>query len=163
MSKRNKVHPRRKMSKKQKIVIWIVSILLFMVLGYCTAVFSNIPFIKKWREIYIETAMTTGKHQWLATAFIPGYIIDDVMSSAMEEQALQDSLESKWESEEIEINTPATNNHTEEKLFYEKFWEVDKNSLETYMSDKGISTYKDLLIENLDGSVNITTTFGEKI
>ena len=163
MSKRNKVHPRRKMSKKQKIVIWIVSILLFMVLGYCTAVFSNIPFIKKWREIYIETAMTTGKHQWLATAFIPGYIIDDVMSSAMEEQALQDSLESKWESEEIEINTPATNNQTEEKLFYEKFWEVDKNSLETYMSDKGISTYKDLLIENLDGSVNITTTFGEKI
>ena len=31
------------------------------------------------------------------------------------------------------------------------------------MSDNGISTYKNLLIENLDGSVNITTTFGEKI
>ena len=47
MTKKNKVHQRRQMSKKQKIVIWIVSILLFMVLGYCTAVFSNIPFIKK--------------------------------------------------------------------------------------------------------------------
>ncbi len=47
MAKRNKVHPRRKMSKKQKIIIWIVSILLFLVMGYCTAVFSNIPFIKK--------------------------------------------------------------------------------------------------------------------
>ena len=78
MTKKNKVHQRRKMSKKQKIIIWIVSILMFMILGYCTAVFSNIPFIKKWRDIYIETAMTTGKHQWLATAFIPGYIIDDV-------------------------------------------------------------------------------------
>ena len=161
MSKRNKAHQRRKMSKKQKIVIWIVSILLFLVLGYCTAVFSNIPFIKKWRGIYIETAMTTGKHQWLATAFIPGYIIDDVMRPALEEQAKQDALESKWESGKIEIN--ATKPKTEEELFYEKFWEVDKAKLETYMSDKGISTYKNLLIENLDGSINITTTFGEKI
>ena len=163
MSKRNKVHQRRKMSKKQKIIIWVVSILLFIVLGYCTAVFSNIPFIKKWRGIYIETAMTTGKHQWLATAFIPGYIIDDVMRPALEEQALQESLESKWEPEEIEINTTTQNNQTEEELFYEKFWEVDKKLLEAYMSDKGISSYEDLLIENLNGSVNITTTFGEKI
>ena len=161
MSKRNKVHQRRKMSKKQKIIIWIVAILMFLVLGYCTAVFSNIPFIKKWRGIYIETAMTTGKHQWLATAFIPGYIIDDVMRPALEEQALQDELQSKWESEKIEINT--TKPQSEEELFYEKFWEVDKQSLKTYMSDKGISTYENLLIENLNGSINITTTFGEKI
>ena len=162
MTKKNKVHQRRKMSKKQKVVIWIVSILLCMVLVYCTAVFSNIPFIKKWREIYIETAMTTQKHQWLATAFIPGYIVDDVMEAAREGQAIQDDLESKWE-EEIVINTATPNKQTEEELFYEKFWEVDKTKLETYMSDKGISTYEDLLIENLDGSVNITTTFGEKI
>lgn len=161
MSKRNKVHPRKKMSKKQKIAIWIVSILMFFVLGYCTAVFSNIPFIKKWRGIYIETAMSTGNHQWLATAFIPGYIIEDVMRPAWEEQALQDALKSKWETEKIEINN--TKPKTDEELFYEKFWEVDKKLLKTYMSDNGISTYKDLLIENLDGSINITTTFGEKI
>ena len=161
MSKRNKVHQRRKMSRKQKIIIWIVSILLFLTLGYCTAVFSNIPFIKKWRGLYIETAMTTGKHQWLATAFIPGYIIDDVMRPALEEQAKQDALESKWESERIEIDS--TKPKTEEEHFYEKFWEVDKKSLETYMFDKGISTYNDLLIENLNGSINITTTYGEKI
>ena len=105
--------------------------------------------------------MTTGKHQWLATAFIPGYIIDDVMRPALEEQALQDELQSKWESEKIEINT--TKPQSEEELFYEKFWEVDKQSLKTYMSDKGISTYENLLIENLNGSINITTTFGEKI
>lgn len=161
MSRRNKAHPRRKMSKKQKIMIWTVSIVLSMVLLYCTAVFSNIPFIKKWRDIYIETAMTTGKHQWLATAFIPGYIIDDVMRTAQEEQALQGELESKWESDKIEINT--TTSQTEKELFYEKFWEVDKQSLETYMSDNGISSYEDLLIENLNDRVNITTTFGEKI
>lgn len=161
MSRRNKTHEKRKMSKKQKIIIWIVSILMFMVMGYCTAVFSNIPFIKKWREIYIETAMTTGKHQWLATAFIPGYIVDDVMEQAKKEQALQDDLESQWGSGKIEITTP--NVQTEEEMFYEKFWEVDKTKLETYMSEKGISTYEDLLIENLDDSADIATTFGEKI
>lgn len=162
MSKRKKVHHRRKMSKKQKVIIWIVSMMLFVVLGYCTAVFSNIPFIKKWRGIYIETAMTT-RHQWLATAFIPGYIIDDVMEQAMEEQSVQNDLESKWELEAIQLDTTTSNNQTEKELFYEKFWEVDKELLETYMSDNGISTYEDLLIENLDDSVNITTTFGEKI
>ena len=161
MTKKNRVHQKRKMSKKQKIIIWIVSILMFMVMGYCTAVFSNIPFIKKWREIYIETAMTTGKHQWLATAFIPGYIVDDVMEQAKKEQALQDDLESQWGSGKIEITTP--NVQTEEEMFYEKFWEVDKTKLETYMSEKGISTYEDLLIENLDDSADIATTFGEKI
>ncbi len=161
MFKRKNARQKRKMSKKQKITIWIVSILLFMVMGYCTAVFSNIPFIKKWREIYIETAMTTGKHQWLATAFIPGYIVDDVMEQAKKEQALQDDLESQWDTDKIEITAP--NIQTEEEMFYEKFWEVDKELLEAYMSEKGISTYEDLLIENLDGSVNITTTFGEKI
>ena len=161
MFKRNKTHQRKKMSKKQKIMIWTASVLLSLVFLYCTAVFSNIPFIKKWREIYIETAMTTGKHQWLATAFIPGYIIDDVMGRASEQQAIQGSLESKWESDKITINKKP--NKTEKELFYEKFWEVDKTQLEGYMSDKGISSYDDLLIENLDGSVNITTTFGEKI
>ena len=161
MSRRNNAHPKRKMSKKQKVIIWIVSVLMFMVMGYCTAVFSNIPFIKKWREIYIETAMTTGKHQWLATAFIPGYIVDDVMERAKKEQAMQDDLESQWDTDKIEITNP--NNQTQEEAFYEKFWEVDKTKLETYMSEKGISAYEDLLIENLDGSADIATTYGEKI
>ncbi len=163
MSERNIIYRRKKakMPKKKKIIISVVSVVLSLVLLYCTAVFSNIPFIKKWRDIYIETAMTTGKHQWLATAFIPEYIINDVMDRAMKEQALQEGLESKWS--ETSDNTNNLNNKTESELFYEKFWEVDKTSLEKYMSDKGITTYKDLLIENLDGKVDIKTTFGEKI
>ncbi|MBO5200096.1 MAG: phosphodiester glycosidase family protein [Clostridia bacterium] len=155
---------KKRLTGLQKTLICIVSILVALALVYCTAVFSNIPFIKKWRNIYIETAMTTGKHQWLATAFIPGYIIDDVMEAAMREQALQEELESKWEQEEEteEEETPPVNK-TEEDRFYEKFWEVDKTKLRKYMSDKKISMYDNLLIENLDDSINITTTFGEKI
>lgn len=64
---------------KKRIII-IPSVLLLIFAGYLTAVFSNIPFIKKWRNIYIETAMTTADHQWLATAFIPSSVIDKVMA-----------------------------------------------------------------------------------
>ena len=162
MAKHDSVQERKKLSKVQKIIISVTSVILALVLLYCTAVFSDIPFIKKWRGIYIETAMTTGKHQWLATAFIPRYIIDDVMKAYYEGQELQSSLESKWETEGDNSNTVSKVQTAEEK-FYEKFWEVDKESLKAYMADKGITSYEKLLIENLDGEIDLKTTFDEKI
>ncbi|MBQ8551761.1 MAG: phosphodiester glycosidase family protein [Clostridia bacterium] len=68
-----------KVFKKKRVLIPLIAVLLIAIM-YVLFVFSSIPFIKFWRTIYIETAMTTADHQWLATAFIPGYIIDDVMS-----------------------------------------------------------------------------------
>lgn len=68
------------MSKRIKImVISVVSILLIIV-AYLTFILSDIPIISYWRGVWIETAMTSGEHQWLATKFIPKFIIDDVMS-----------------------------------------------------------------------------------
>lgn len=162
MAKHDSVQGRKKLSKVQKIIISVTSVILALVLLYCTAVFSDIPFIKKWRGIYIETAMTTGKHQWLATAFIPRYIINDVMKAYHEGQALQDNLESKWETEGNNSNTVSKVQTAEEK-FYEKFWEVDKESLKAYMADKGITSYEKLLIENLEDEIDLKTTFDEKI
>ncbi len=162
MAKHNSVREKKKLSKAQKIIISVISVLLALAVLYCTAVFSDIPFIKKWRGIYIETAMTTGKHQWLATAFIPEYIINDAMKAYYEGQALQDSLASKWETEGDNSNTVSMV-QTEEENFYEKFWEVDRESLKAYMADKEITSYEKLLIENLDDEIDLKTTFGEKI
>lgn len=74
---------KRKPSKgfKKKYIIIPSVIVLTLAALYLTAVFSPIPFIEKWRTIWIETAMTTADHQWLATAFIPGSVIDRVMNS----------------------------------------------------------------------------------
>ena len=58
---------------------------------YCLCVFSDIPFIAKWRTIYIQTAMDTMNHQWLATAFIPRGVIDEAM--ALRGQAQQEQTE----------------------------------------------------------------------
>lgn len=73
---------RAKTRKKRRALAVIIpcAFVLCMLLGYLTVVFAPIPFVRKWRDIYIETAMTTGDHQWLATAIIPGYIINEVMN-----------------------------------------------------------------------------------
>lgn len=77
-------HPKKHISlgsiiSKKYITIPICAVII-LVLTYLFLIFSNIPFIAYWRTIYIETAMTTADHQWLATAFIPKSVIDDVMS-----------------------------------------------------------------------------------
>ena len=65
----------------KKKYIWIPLAAVFLLAAmYAAAVYSPIPFIARWRAIWIETAMTTADHQWLATAFIPKSVIDDVMS-----------------------------------------------------------------------------------
>ncbi len=47
---------------------------------YLIVAFSPIPFVRHWRNIWIETAMTTGEHAWLATAFFPESVVDEVMA-----------------------------------------------------------------------------------
>lgn len=65
---------------KKRILIPLNIFLLFVLL-YLVFVYSSIPFVSYWRGIYIETAMTTADHQWLATAFIPDFVIDEVMKN----------------------------------------------------------------------------------
>ena len=68
--------------KKKRLIKAIVipsSIVAFLAAAYLLIAFSNIPFIAYWRTIWIETAMTTGTKQWLATAFFPESVVNDVM------------------------------------------------------------------------------------
>ncbi len=71
-----------KQRKRRARIAAIAAISAVLVLGgaYLLFVFAPIPFVRNLRNIWIETAMTTGEHQWLATAFIPGDIIDGVMA-----------------------------------------------------------------------------------
>ena len=77
---KQKVKRKSKLKKRTRgLIIGLLIAILFVEL-YCFAVFSNIPFIRKWRNIYIETAMDTLSHKWLATFFIPKGVIDDVIA-----------------------------------------------------------------------------------
>ncbi len=80
----NGEEPKQKL-KKSVLALLIFSIVLVLgVVSYVTVVFGNIPFIVKWRNIWIETAMTTDQHKWLATWFFPDSLIDQVMSGQVD-------------------------------------------------------------------------------
>ncbi len=71
--------------KKSVIAFFVFSlVLLLSVVGYVTVVYGNIPFVVKWRNIWIETAMTTDQHKWLATAFFPDRLVDEVMAAQVD-------------------------------------------------------------------------------
>lgn len=73
----------RKKNKKKHVGAFTATLIsLFILFSACYAmiVYSKLPFIEYWRTVWIETAMTTRTHQWLATMFFPSEIIDSVMS-----------------------------------------------------------------------------------
>ncbi len=90
----------KKRRKRKRRLITCSVILVAMVGIYCLCVFSNIPFIEKWRTIYIETALMTRTHQWLATAFIPKSVVDEVRAKIDATDRLQEDLESDWSGSE---------------------------------------------------------------
>lgn len=89
-------------------------------------------FVTRWREWYIETAMGTMTHQWLATWFIPGDIIEEVMVKRYLLNQRQQGAESAWaDSTEEEEIVPLT----EEEQFYQTFSELDRDSFEQFLRD----------------------------
>ena len=101
------------------------------------AVFSNIPFIAKWRAIYIETAMGTMNHQWLATYFIPPFVIDQVMEGRDQLEADQAGLASDWGDSGAAGGGQALTWKKLQKVFEEEYPEIDQASLKAYLEKQG--------------------------
>ncbi len=147
--------------KKTTYILRGVIVLDILLVLYFVAVFSNIPFIEKWRTLYIETAMSTNSHQWLATYFIPQSIIDEVMEQKNLELALQLAMESGWDSEVEQIESISG-----EDDFYKYYWELDSASVRDYLErnpDVLEGGYASILIENLDETLQLETVNGDPI
>ena len=89
---------------------------------YLVGVYSNIPPIARLRTMYIETAMSTMRHQWLATAFFPQSVIDEVMGRMSQAQKDQIGMESNWGGETKPDGKPSTGQTAaseDEAAFYE--------------------------------------------
>ncbi len=145
--------PKKKRRNPFKAVAVVLFCLLLIEILYFTAIFSNNAFISKWRTIYIETAMDTLNHKWLATAFIPDDIIQEVVDqrrTALEAQIGISSAWTKVEAEEeedtspiiVDANVSLTPVETEEDRqakaradFFELFYEVDEASMDAYLDD----------------------------
>lgn len=95
--------------KDSTIVALIVSILFFIsVVGYSVVAFGHIPFVEKWRNIWIETAMTTDQHRWLATSFFPDWLIEDVMNRQVDIKDMGITDINKAESPFGDVIDPST-------------------------------------------------------
>ncbi len=145
--------------KKRLIIIDVIVVVLAAV--YLTIAFSNIPFIAKWRTLYIETAMTTGSHQWLATMFFPKSVVDEVMDRYYDELAKQKELESHWQEEEEQKQAD-----TEKEQFFQDYWELDSPSVRSYLEKHPELTangYDQILIEDLDMNLGLYSSEGDAV
>lgn len=175
---------------------WKQGLITFLVLvaiveaGYLFCVYSQTEFVSKWRNIYIQTAMSTMSHQWLATAFIPYDIISDVMSEQEAALSATIGIESVWgatDSAEDGTTTsidPVTGGvyvggnplselvsgeDLDETAFYELFWELDRDTMEEYINDNPTvlaNGWNSIKINEAgldDEGTSIYTTMGEQV
>lgn len=162
----------------------LIVVLVFEIL-YCLAIFSNIPFIARLRGIYIDTAMGTMRHQWLATYFIPKDIIDEVENRRINSVHEQLGVESDWNNrpdpsapvsyrdssgQEVTVDHNANNELTDEqKAFFEVFWEVDAESMLSYVKehpDVAANGWDNIYINEAgldDKGTSIKTVMGEQV
>lgn len=171
---------KKKKSLARRLVTLCVTLAVLVGL-YLTAVYSNIPFIAKWRTAYIETAMNTMTHQWLATAFIPRSVIDEVMERQAQARQEQIGVNSEWDTEEEEDTIHRADTHrnstltdttgmTQEEVdFFDTFWEVDVPSMLAYVEanptvlDRGWANI-DINEAGLnDSGTSIRTVFDEQV
>lgn len=127
---------------------------------YLLFAFSGIPLIAKWRALYIETAMGTMTHQWLATAFLPDSVIQETMKDV--EARFQDNL---IDSSDIAQAAPAESapepaGTPEERAladFTALFPEIDLDTLPESIS------WEDLPILQKERLEGVYTTAGDKV
>lgn len=134
-----------------------------VVILYLIVAFSNIPFIAKWRTLYIETAMSTHSHQWLAEWFLPKSVIDKVVAQKEADLEQQEGLSSDWGN--ISEDTDNTS-QVDEEAFFAEYWELDSASVHEYLDNRTYLTangYDSLLIEDLDNTLGLETAKGDPL
>lgn len=104
--------------------VFLVLLLIFIIC-YSLATFTKCPILSDMKDIWIETAMSTGDHQWLATKFFPKYVIDEVMDKRVDRY------------EEIGVTSSedfvSNENNTEEEVI---FSDTDENGNNILVNDK---------------------------
>lgn len=138
-------------------------VVLFLTISYLFLIYTETPFIAKWRRIYIETAMSTKTHQWLAEWFIPESIIDEVMQEKWDEIEKQKELQSDWEDKEIDDGDEELENETE---FYNTFYEVNNDEFKIFLkkhSEFLKDGYDNIVIEDFDKNYDLKTIYGDPI
>ena len=99
--------------------------LICVTVVYPFLLYTPNEFITRWREWYIETAMGTMTHQWLATWFVPDDIIEEVMTKRYLLNQKQEGVTSAWDNVGEEDDTAST----PKEQFYQTFSDLMRTVL----------------------------------
>jgi exopolysaccharide biosynthesis protein len=180
-----------KQKKPLKTLAIVLTVVLCLEGLYFFALYSTNSFVTKWRNIYINTAMNTMTHQWLATYFIPPDIIQDVRYQYGLAIGKANGIESGWTKKTEEtaktdtkvvtanVQEAASSGPTAEELeaqartdFYSLFWEIDKTTMDAYVQEHpealangwgGILINEANKAGTADTGTSIQTTMGEQV
>lgn len=171
---------KKRRSRWKPLKVTLVLLLILEIL-YCLAIFSNIPFLARLRNMYIETAMSTMSHQWLATAFIPKDIVDEVVAKRDAAREAQMGVVSTWTTPsttpaQTEAPRPSTEPEetarvltAEQQDFFDLYWELDQDSMFAYVEkhpDAVAKGWNKIEINEAgldDNGTSIRTTMGEQV
>lgn len=119
-----------------------LALLLAVLLGlYAFVLWAPVPFVERMRNMYIETALSTMSHQWLATAFFPKSLVEDVRQQMQAAQNSQNGMVSDWTDSagehqipdipEIPAGETGSTETGDEAMeaFFRLFWELDRQSV----------------------------------
>lgn len=75
-------YARSKKERRMRASVTVLTVFMALFFSfsalYAFIVYTEVPFVKYWRTIWIETAMTTKTHQWLAELFFPEDVVLEV-------------------------------------------------------------------------------------
>ena len=180
---RKKKKKKKKQNRGKRVLATLLAIVLFLEALYCFVVFTDIPTIKDLREAYIETALSTLSHRWLADWFLPKYMVEQVQFKMDYAQQLQQNINSddsdrykpteptseptQGATEDTSPTEPDVN--ADEEAFYKLFWELSRTSFEEYLDNhpETLSNGWDNIYINEagldDDGTTIYTTMGEQV
>jgi exopolysaccharide biosynthesis protein len=78
------------MEKLRNFGIFFAGFLSTLLVLWGLAAFTQIPGLSDLRNLWIETAMTTGDHQWLAEMVFPKFVIVNVMDKQINPNVMND-------------------------------------------------------------------------
>lgn len=191
-----RVAKRGKNKVKQKKPLKVLAIILTVILCleglYFFCIYTQNAFVSKWRNIYIQTAMSTMRHKWLATYFIPGDVIDEVITRQSNAAGSQIGIVSTWtkpseddpsqdspdnnkvvdadiEAIAPDVMSPEEQADLEKAAFYELFWELDQDTMQAYIDANPqvlANGWSKIYINEAgfdDDGTSIMTTMGEQV
>lgn len=120
-------------------------LLAVLVAGYCLFAFVPIAPFRTLRNMYIETALSTMRHQWLATAFFPKSIVESVRQEMRDAQQSQNGVNSGWGQSSDGSFTPPTIPEEDDptlnagdpamEAFFQLFWELDREETRAWLDE----------------------------